>query len=840
MKITTRYIAIAGTLMLFATIVGGWLMLSYFFDHETKAFLERLESRVVTDTTKHDQIFTAARRSQRLAAAAFEQRLDAWRSRPDLTEKFNTIFEAKDDGTYRSRDQDFDGALSDEGQWIYGLGAFIAPNIKDDLERQAQLLAAYDIVTRFGEGSLFWADNFYYFTPKDDVIIFAPQREDRLEFYRKTAPADFTFRHRGLAMHVRPDMNPERTMRCSGLVGAVYDSTKMRLSSGCQSPMDLGTEHVGAFGVTFFLNGWLSEAIANPIEGMKPFIIQADGEMIAHEVLVDRSGGEEVAKQFAADMQADELVKAISATGKTHGTLFFEPWDSYVAYAMFTGPSWYYVARIPKSTVRSVALSESATFAGGGIFIALGLILISAILLRKIIAQPLEKLTALADRDVIDEAGVEFTETQRTDEIGSLSRSFQRRDERFKELVSNLDKQVQLRTAEFEEARDAAEKANKAKSSFLANMSHEIRTPLNGIVGMAQVLAKSELCDHNRQYVDIIKTSSFSLLDVINDVLDLSKIESGSLEFDEVSFSLPELIEATTLPFKHRAKEKALALYVNIDKNARGSYRSDPAKIKQVLTNLIANGLKFTQVGSISISVSAKDIGANERKLSFTVQDTGIGISDAGLRKLFQPFVQADSSTTRQFGGTGLGLAICKRLVEGLGGAISVESELGRGSSFVFELTLPVVEAQETDPAAYDDGVVRQTLKGLSILVAEDQPPNRLVIEAMLGTSVRKLTFAKDGVEAVAAWRRGDIDLILMDIHMPAMDGVEATRKIREIEATQGLRPIPIVALTANAFTEQAAHYRAIGMDDHLSKPVDIRALQDMILNCVNRKSKAA
>lgn len=826
--------------MFFATIVGGWFMISFFSEHETNAFLDRLESRVVADTTKYGEIFNAARRSQKSAGEAFQMRLDSWRARDDLTDRFKEIFEAKDDGTFRSRDKDFDGTLTTEGQWTYGLGAFIAPGVKEDLERQAQLLAAYDIVTRFGEGSLFWADNFYYFTPKDDLIIFAPKREDRLEFYRKTAPADFTIRDRQLARHVRPDANPERLMQCTGLVGAVYDQTQMRMSSGCQTPVDIGTEHVGAFGVTFFLNGWLSEVIADPIEGMKPFIIQTDGEMIAHDALVDRTGGEAVAKQFATDMQADELVKAMSASGQAQGILFFEPWDSYVAYAMFTGPSWYYVARIPKSTVRSVALSESAVFAGAGIFIALCLIVLSTVLLRKIIAQPLERLTVLADRDVVDSASVEFNEAQRTDEIGSLSRSFQRRDERFKELVSNLDNQVQLRTAEFEEARDAAEKANNAKSSFLANMSHEIRTPLNGIVGMAQVLAKSNLCARDQQYVDIIKTSSFSLLDVINDVLDLSKIESGSLEFENVVFSLDELVNATALPFEHRAKEKGLALYVNIDENARGSYQSDPAKIKQVLTNLIANSLKFTQVGSISISVSAEDVDADLRRLVFTVQDTGIGISEEGQRKLFQPFVQADSSTTRQYGGTGLGLAICKRIVEGLGGEISALSEIGRGSSFSFEIALPVVEAKEARTAAFDDTVIRDTLKGLSILVAEDQPPNRLVIEAMLGTSVGKLVFAKDGVEAVAAWRRGNIDLILMDIHMPGMDGVEATRKIREIESTQNLQPVPIIALTANAFTEQAAQYRTVGMDDHLAKPVDIRALQEMILNCVNRRSKAA
>ncbi|MEO1243257.1 MAG: ATP-binding protein [Pseudomonadota bacterium] len=840
MKITTRYIAVAGALMLITTGIGGWLIFSYFYERESVAFLDRLERQVAAATVEHGEIFDAARESQLMAASAFRRRLDAWRARDDLGERFRETFDAKADGTFRSRDQVFEGVLSREGQWIYGLGAFIAPGAEADAERQAQLLAAYDVVTRFGEGSLYWADNFYYYTPLDDLIIFAPEREDRLEYYRKLAPADFTIQNAQLGKHVRPEYNADRTMRCTGLVGAVYDQTKKRLSSGCQSPVDLGTEHVGAFGVTFFLDGWLSDVIANPIEGTKPFIIQSDGEMIAHEVLADRTGGEEFAKKFAADMRADALLKAIAATGQSAGTMFFEPWDAYVAYSMFPGPSWYYVARVPKSSVRSAALSEAVKFAGVGVIMGLFLILLSAVVLRKIIAQPLQQLTAQADRDVSDAAHVQFTEAQRNDEIGSLSRSFQRRDERFKQLVSNLDGQIQARTAELIEARDSAEEANSAKSSFLANMSHEIRTPLNGIVGMAQVLAKSDLRDKDRHYIDVIQTASFSLLDVINDVLDLSKIESGSLEFENVAFSLEELVTTTVKPFEHRAEEKGVKLYVSIDDTARRRYCSDPTKIKQVLTNFIANALKFTDAGSVSLSVAAEEASYGKHQLHISVQDTGVGISETGLRKLFQPFMQADSSTTRKYGGTGLGLTICKRIVEGLGGDISVRSEPGRGSCFSFEIPVAVDEQSGAQAPAYDESHARDVMKDLSVLVAEDQEPNRMVVEAILGSSVRRLSFAKDGVEAVAAWRNGDIDFILMDIQMPSMDGVEATRKIREIEAAKGLTPVPIVALTANAFAEQAEHYRASGMDAHLAKPIDFRALYETILACVERKSRAA
>jgi len=840
LKITTRYTAIAGALMLIATVIGSWVIFAYFYDRERAAFLERLETQVAAETAEHGEIFKDARESHDFAIKAFLDRVAAWRARDDVTARFEETFEAKPDGTYRSRDRDFDGVLYPDGRWVYGFGAFIPPGAEGDRERQIRMLAAYDIVTRFGEASLHWADNFYFYDQYDDIIIFAPQRDDRLEFYRKNAPADFTVGDRQIATHVLPENNPERSMRCTELVSVIYDETGTRLSSGCQTPVDIDGAHVGAFGVTFMLDGWLADVIANPIEGTKPFIIQSDGEMIAHEVLFDRSGGEEFAKQFAAEMQADALLASIQKANRSAGTALFEPWDAYVAYAMFPGPEWYYVARVPRSVVRSAALSEAAKFGGAGFALGLTLILLSGVVLRKVIAKPLERLTAEADRDVIDAGHTIFTEADREDEIGSLSRSFQRRDERFKTLVSNLDGQVRARTAELVEARDSAEAANRAKSSFLANMSHEIRTPLNGIVGIAQVLAKSNLSGDDRRYVDIIRRASFSLLDVINDVLDLSKIESGSLQFEHISFSLEELVASAIEPFEHRAGEKGVKLYVSIDDEARGRYCSDPTKIKQVLTNFVSNAIKFTEKGSVSITVGASAMDDNRRRIEFAVRDTGIGMNEEGLKNLFQPFSQADSSTTRKYGGTGLGLTISKRIIEGLEGDVKVESEAGRGSCFAFFVPAAVEAEAEPETRAYDEDRAREVLKTLSVLVAEDQEPNRMVIEAILGSAVRRMTFAKDGVEAVAAWRNGDVDIVLMDVQMPSMDGVEATRRIRDLEASKGAGHTPIIALTANAFSEQAEEYIACGMDAHLAKPIDFRALYETMLACIERKAKAA
>ena len=826
--------------MLIATAIGGAALFAYFYDRERAAYFDRLEMKVSALTAKHDEIYNNARESQLFAATALNNRIEAWRARDDIAEHFSAAFSQQSDGTFRSRDRDFDGSLSDSGHWIYGLGAFIAPGAELNLEKQAQLLAARDIVSTHGEAALFWADNFYYYTPENDLIIFAPQREDNLEFYRKLAPADFSFQDRQIGRHVLPENNPQRSMRCTGLVSILYDQTKLRLTSGCQTPVDRSGDHIGAFGVSFLLNGWLAEAIAEPIEGRKPFIIQSDGEMIAHEALVDRSGGEEFAKQIAIDLQADALVNSIVATGKPSGTKYFAPWDAYVSYAQFSGPSWFYIAKVPKDQVSAAAFSVSLKIAIVGVALGFALILIMAVVLRRVIAAPLNALTTEADRDIREKEHSFASTGVRQDEIGYLARSFQKRDDRYQALLTNLDDQVKARTAELSLAVENAEKADKAKSTFLANMSHEIRTPLNGIVGMAQILAKSDLSEDDRRNIEIVQASSFSLLDVINDVLDLSKIESGSLEFESTPFSIDEMVTATLAAFEHDSVERGIRLHCNIADDALGGYRSDPTKIRQVLTNLISNALKFTTAGSVCVAVTATEQPGGKRLVRFDVRDTGIGLSDESMERLFQPFMQADSSTTREYGGTGLGLAICKRIVEGLGGEISVTSALNQGSCFSVSIPMSHEEVQTSNAEGFDEEQMRDALKSLTVLVAEDQVTNRLIIKAMLEPVVKSLLFAEDGVEAVRAWENGGVDMILMDVQMPRMDGVEATRKIRSLEAERGDTSIPIIALTANAFAQQGSHYLSSGMTVHLAKPIDFKVLFKAMARCLQPEKFAA
>ena len=368
-------------------------------------------------------------------------------------------------------------------------------------------------------------------------------------------------------------------------------------------------------------------------------------------------------------------------------------------------------------------------------------------------------------------------------------------------------------------ALEAAEGANKAKSDFLATMSHEIRTPLNGVLGMAQAMAADALPETQRERLAVVRRSGETLLTILNDILDLSKIEAGKLELEEVDFDIAEVAGATLAGFGAVAAAKDVMLDLRIGETADGVYRSDPTRVRQILSNLISNALKFTEQGRVIVAIERLgDL------LEMRVSDTGIGIPKDQLDKLFQKFSQADASTTRKYGGTGLGLAICRELAEIIGGDIRAESRAGEGTTFIVRLMIPRVGdamAQEAEGAVARDW----DATALRILAAEDNSVNQLVLKTLLSQAGIDPMVVGDGAEALAAWREHDWDLILMDVQMPIMDGPTATRAIREAERARGLARTPIVALTANAMAHQIADYRAAGMDGFVSKPIDIEKL---------------
>jgi signal transduction histidine kinase/DNA-binding response OmpR family regulator len=417
---------------------------------------------------------------------------------------------------------------------------------------------------------------------------------------------------------------------------------------------------------------------------------------------------------------------------------------------------------------------------------------------------------------------------------------------RLSRIADDRNRNLQAEIVERRLAEEAAEAANRAKSQFLANMSHEIRTPLNGVIGLTGIVLDTELTLDQRECLETVKFSADSLLTVVNDILDFSKIEAGKIDLEVIDFNLRACVEDALKMFALRATEKGLALRCDLAPTLPERVRGDSGRLRQIILNLVGNAIKFTNNGEVALRAEPESREGDELTLRFTVSDTGIGIPQEKLESIFSPFTQADSSTTRKYGGTGLGLTISARLASMMGGRISVESEIGRGSRFCLfvrmEALAPTIEPDTiavAESSSSEETPPREVIarRELHILLAEDNRVNQAVASRILAKLGHILVIANNGLEAIEQLKQQAFDLVLMDVQMPEMDGILATKVIREHEKSTHDH-IPIIAMTAHAMTGDRARCLAAGMDGFLTKPITPEEVDAAILAALNDTSK--
>lgn len=812
------------------SVLATVLVASSFWRDIEQQQMTSLEMYISERTSRSDDLFVEIRQAHETARTALERRLGTLPAE-ELNEEFDRLFPVREDGTRRSIDALFDGYTDPHGNFHHGVAAFMSSNEPLDLERKRLLLAAYNVVDQGGEMLAGHIENLYLFTPQNELVISAANRPGRLMFYREEAAADFNLAAASFAQLVLPEANPDGRFVCDELSQAVFIQNRETLTTGCFTPIRMNEVHLGAFGTTIPLQTHFQEAMTDTHANGQNIFINRAGQLIAHRDLLDGEVTEESVTALSEALGVADIHAVIEADGRNAGSVVSTDGRWLIGYARMSGPDWNFVTLLDRGAMQSAAILETGVFLGMAILGVAAQAVVLFWLFRSQIVLPLASLNrrfasrrSNPDREHEDITGI----VGQADEIGTLARTLLHQDNSNQRLLDELEDRVEERTRDLE-------KANRAKSEFIANMSHELRTPLNGIYGLAQAMEASSDSPEQKEQARMIQASGETLTLLLSDILDMSKIEAGHLELAPTSADLPQLIHDCHALFAAQAEDKGIEYTLDIDNMVPVTATVDTHRVRQCLSNLLSNALKFTETGRVALRVSANRTG-EFHQIRAEVEDTGIGMDKDVLEKLFSPFQQADASISTRFGGTGLGLVISRNLARLMSGDIHAHSRPAQGSTFIFEFRVSAASSSTIDrpvlnPAEVAADPVYADLKDLRVLLVEDNLVNREVARAFLKSLTGSIDDAHNGEEALNALAEHEYDLVLMDMRMPVMDGLEATRQIRQLATP--MCELPIVALTANASQEDARNCLESGMDAFAAKPLRAADFYDAMLRAL-------
>ncbi|WP_262694675.1 ATP-binding protein [Kordiimonas aquimaris] len=758
--------------------------------------------------------------------------------------RFEDTFVDYGDNTYRSRDSIYDGTVVGGGLFIKGSAGFV-PNASDITTADKKLLsAAIQTVTQTGTAYYPQFESYYFFTPTGQLFIWAPDRAGNLMFYRKEAPSDFSIKEFEVVRITLPENNPERSFVCTDLQPVIDESIGTTWTRGCHLPFDYNGEHVGGFGSSQQFRSVLNAAEDNPTIGGEHMIISTDGKLVEHPRLM--KPGQDIEKNLNIATSGNEDIKAIykniekNQDDKTWVTFLHET-DSYIAASEIYGLGGYYIISYPRSLIAAEASAAAFNILYLGLIAMVIAMITLSITMKKTVTEPLNQLMLRTKQLSLGKFKPnEVGQKEAGSEISALAASTEKMASELSQIVNNLEQTVNKRTKDLAAARDEAQQASAAKTVFLANMSHEIRTPLTGVIGMLDLLAEENLNPSAISYLGMAQKSSGLLLNLVNDILDISRLEAGKYSVRLSAINLSDAVKDTADSLTLLAKQKQLSLAIKDDLPDNFWVLTDIKIIRQVLINLIGNAIKFTERGGITVALNNQSDEEGIHQITLDVIDTGKGLTPEQSEALFERFEQVDNDDEQATKGTGLGLAIVKELTALLGGTISCNSTPGEGTCFSVAIPMKSsAPAQNTAPAVTTSN--QKPLSGIKILAVDDNPINRVIIEKVCLKMGADITLVDSGANMIAELGGNDgdttYDVLLMDINMPGLSGIETLAAIRAL--TGRVAKLPAIALTADAIEGTEERMKQAGMNGYVTKPIDADILQTAILETVKNAKDA-